>query len=87
MQNKTRVMAIILFLLLPVTGSAAAEIPAVPGIERVETAQGSIFYYTIRQGDTLWDLLPEILQIPMGLAGIMGNESSDSEPPSDLSRK
>ena len=56
MQKKTGVMAIILFLLLPYTGSAAAQTPLIQGMERVETAQGPVFYYTIQRGDTLWDL-------------------------------
>ncbi len=56
MQKKTGVMAIILFLLLPFSGSAAAEILSIPGMERVETVQGPVFYYTIQKGDTLWDL-------------------------------
>ncbi len=53
MQKKTGIMAFILFLLLPMTGRAT---PSIPGTERVETAQGPVFYYTIQKGDTLWDL-------------------------------
>ncbi len=56
MQKKTGAMVIILFLLLPFTGSAADEIPLMPGMERMETAQGPVFYYTVQKGDTLWDL-------------------------------
>ena len=54
MQKKTGIMTFILFLLLPMTGKTTPA--AIPGTERVETAQGPVFYYTIQKGDTLWDL-------------------------------
>jgi len=47
--------------------------------------EDSGFYYTIKKGDTLWDLFPEILQFRVGLARTLGNESGYQKPPLDLS--
>lgn len=53
MQKKLWFTALATLLILSMTHQT---VQAIPETQRVETPEGPVFYYTIQEGDTLWDL-------------------------------